>query len=55
MKTIGLINFKNSKDEEEYNKYKIVRSESLYQEVAKFLIEAEVKGEKTIDFEIVSD
>jgi hypothetical protein len=55
MKTIGLINFKNSKDEEEYNKYKIVRSESLYQEVAKFLIEAEAKGEKTIDFEIVSD
>jgi predicted nucleotidyltransferase component of viral defense system len=55
MKTIEFIEFKNSEAKDIYDKFKVVRSESLYQKVAEFLISEKLNGNKTIDFEIVSD
>jgi hypothetical protein len=48
------IKFNNQDDIEMYNKYKNVRSESLYQRVAVYL-NGKLKLENSVDFQLVSD
>jgi hypothetical protein len=48
------IKFNNQDDIEMYNKYKNVRSESLYQRVAVYLND-KLKLENSVDFQLVSD
>jgi hypothetical protein len=50
----NIIKFESEEERKEYDDYKIVRGECLYQRVAEFLNE-ELKLNGSVDFTIVSD
>jgi hypothetical protein len=54
MSVIGIIKLNSDKDKEDYDQYKVVRSESLYQKVAEFL-KGKLKLNGPVDFDLVSD